>query len=81
MAMSAAAQASDRPAAVNVAALAQTSFLPFLVGPTLLGFVATEWGIRWSSGIGLPLVVAGWSATKALGQGSGASTLNPCVLP
>ena len=81
LAMSAAAQATDRPAAVNVAALAQTSFLAFLVGPPLLGFVATEWGIRWSFGIRLPLVVAGWFAAKALGQGTGSSTLNTRVLP
>jgi MFS family permease len=66
LAMSAAAQATDRPAAVNVAALAQTSFLAFLVGPPLLGFVATQWGIRWSFGVGLPLVVLAWLAAKAL---------------
>jgi MFS family permease len=67
LAMSAAAQASDRPAAVNVAALAQTSFLAFLVGPPLLGWVATAWGIRWSFGIALPLVLLGWWAAHALG--------------
>ena len=66
LAMSAAAQATDRPAAVNVAALAQTSFLTFLVGPPLLGMVATEWGIRWSFGIALPLVALGWWAARAL---------------
>lgn len=66
LAMSAAAQATDRPAAVNVAALAQTSFLAFLVGPPLLGFVATQWGIRWSFGVGLPLVLLGWWAASAL---------------
>jgi MFS family permease len=66
LAMSAAAQATDRPAALNVAALAQTSFLAFLVGPPLLGFVATEWGIRWSFGIALPLVGLGWWAARAL---------------
>ncbi len=66
LAMSAAAQAIDRPAAVNVAALAQTSFLAFLVGPPLLGSVATAWGVRWSFGIGLPLVALAWWAAKAL---------------
>lgn len=66
LAMSAAAQATDRPAAVNVAALAQTSFLAFLLGPPLLGAVATTWGIRWSFGIGLPLVALGWWAARAL---------------
>jgi MFS family permease len=67
LAMSAAAQATDRPAAVNVAALAQTSFLAFLVGPPLLGWAATQWGIRWSFGIALPLVLLGWFAAGALG--------------
>ena len=33
LAMSAAAQRTDRPAAINVAALAQTSFVAFLLGP------------------------------------------------
>ncbi|MFM8823687.1 MAG: MFS transporter, partial [Limnohabitans sp.] len=40
LAMSAAAQRTDRPASVNVAALAQTSFVIFLIGPPLLGGVA-----------------------------------------
>jgi MFS family permease len=66
MAMSAAAQATDRAAALNVAALAQTAFIAFLVGPPLLGSVATQWGIRWSYGITLPLVLLGFWATKAL---------------
>ncbi len=66
LAMSAAAQATDRPAAVNVAALAQTSFLAFLVGPPLLGWVATSLGIRWSFGITLPLVALAWWASSAL---------------
>jgi MFS family permease len=66
LAMSAAARATDRPAAVNVAALAQTSFIAFLVGPPLLGWVATAFGIRWSFGIALPLVLLGWWAARAL---------------
>ena len=37
LAMSAAAQRTDRPAATNVAALAQISFVSFLLGPPLLG--------------------------------------------
>jgi len=56
LAMSAAAQRTDRSAAVNVATLAQTSFVVFLLGPPLLGLIAQHWGIRWSFGIGLPLV-------------------------
>jgi MFS family permease len=66
LAMSAAAQVTDRPAAVSVAALAQTSFLAFLLGPPLLGWVATSFGIRWSFGVALPLVLLGWWAAQAL---------------
>lgn len=66
LAMSAAAQATDRPAALNVAALAQTSFIAFLVGPPLLGWVATSLGIRWSFGITLPLVALAFWASSAL---------------
>jgi MFS family permease len=66
LAMSAAAQATDRPATLNVAALAQTSFIAFLAGPPLLGWVATSLGIRWSFGITLPLVLLAWWASTAL---------------
>ena len=52
LAISAAAQRTDRSAAINVAALAQISFVTFLVGPPLLGFVAEHWGIRWAFGLG-----------------------------
>lgn len=68
LAMSAAAQRTDRPAAINVAALAQISFVIFLVGPPLLGFVAEHWGIRWAYGIGLPLVGLSLVASGALGR-------------
>jgi MFS family permease len=57
LAMSAAAQRSDRPAATNVAALAQISFVSFLLAPPLLGLVAQHWGIRWTFALGLPLVL------------------------
>lgn len=57
LAMSAAAQQTDRPAAINVAALAQFSFTAFLLGPPLLGFIAEHWGIQWTFGVGLPLVI------------------------
>jgi MFS family permease len=60
MAISAAAQRTDRPAATNVAALAQIAFVTFLVAPPLLGFVAERFGIRVSFGLGLPLVVLSW---------------------
>lgn len=66
LAMSAAAQRTDRPAALNVAALAQFAFVSFLLAPPLLGFVAEHIGIRWAFGIGLPLVALSLLATPAL---------------
>ena len=66
--MSAAAQRTDRPAATNVASLAQTSFVAFLLGPPLLGFVADHFGIRWSFGFGIPLVVLSLIFAGALGR-------------
>jgi MFS family permease len=68
LAMSAAAQRTDRPAATNVASLAQTSFVAFLLGPPLLGFVAEHFGIRWSFGIGIPLVILSLVFADALGK-------------
>jgi MFS family permease len=68
LAMSAAAQRTDRPAANNVAALAQISFVAFLLGPPLLGFIAEHFGIRWSFGIGIPLVILSFVFAGALGS-------------
>jgi MFS family permease len=67
LAMSAAAQRTDRPAATNVAALAQTSFVGFLLAPPVLGFVAEHWGIRWSFGLGLPMVMLSLGVSSTLG--------------
>jgi MFS family permease len=66
LAMSAAAQRTDRPASVNVAALAQTSFVIFLIGPPLLGWVAEYFGIRATFALGLPLVALSFWAAKCL---------------
>ena len=68
LAMSAAAQRRDRAAAVNVAALAQISFVAFLLGPPLLGYVAEHWGIRWTFGLGLPFVALSLAMAGALGE-------------
>ena len=57
LAMSAAAQLKDRPASVNIAALAQVSFCLFLAAPPLLGLVAEEAGIRYAFAICLPLIL------------------------
>ncbi|UXN74183.1 hypothetical protein N8D56_02560 [Devosia sp. A8/3-2] len=77
LAMSAAAQRTDRPAAVNVAALAQISFVSFLLGPPLLGYIAEHFGIRWAFGIGLPLVALSLFAASALGAKPIRSTVTP----
>ena len=66
LAMSAAAQKIDRPATINVASLAQISFLVFLLAPPILGFIAENFGIRISFGIGLPLVIVSWFFISSL---------------
>ena len=66
LAMSAAAQRTDRSAATNVAALAQISFVSFLLGPPLLGLVAEHLGIRWTFGVGLPLLLLSAAVSSSL---------------
>lgn len=77
LAMSAAAQRTDRPAATNVAALAQTAFVAFMLAPPALGFVAEHFGIRWSFGVGLPLVLLSLSACRTLAAASTRSGATP----
>jgi MFS family permease len=68
LAVSAAAQRTDRPASVNVAALGQVSFVVFFLAPPLLGFVAEYMGIRNSYLVCVPLLLAGlWASSFALG--------------
>ena len=57
LAISAAAQNVERPAAINVASLVQLAFTMFLLGPPFLGFVADSWGIRAAFGVAIPLVI------------------------
>jgi hypothetical protein len=76
LAVSAAAQRTDRPAAVNVAALGQVAFVVFFLGPPLLGFLAQYVGIRYSYLITLPLTVLGIIlAARALPTRSTAAAL------
>ena len=70
LAMSAAARRTDRSSALNIAALAQFSFLMFLLGPPLLGFVAHGFGIRMAFGLSLPLIVVSLATAGALGRTS-----------
>jgi MFS family permease len=64
--ISAAAQRTDRAAAINVAAVAQASFVVFFLAPPILGFFAHTFGIRSSYVICLPLVIASLLAIRAL---------------
>ena len=66
LAMSAAAQLQDRPAAVNIASLAQISFVVFLLAPPLLGFVAEHIHIRAAFGLSLPLIIVSWFSVHGL---------------
>jgi MFS family permease len=66
IAVSAAAQRTDRPASVNVASLGQMTFVVFFLGPPLLGFVAESFGIRMSYFVGVPLILAALLAVGAL---------------
>lgn len=66
LAVSAAAQRTDRPASVNVASLGQMTFVVFFVGPPLLGFVAEYLGIRTSYFVVLPTVLASLLFIRAL---------------
>ena len=50
----------------NVAALAQISFVSFLLAPPLLGLAAEHLGIRWTFGLGLPLVLLSAALSSSL---------------
>lgn len=66
LAVSAAAQRQDRPAAVNVSALAQNGFIIFLLAPPLLGFVAEHAGVRAAFAVCVPMVLISLYNRKAL---------------
>ena len=66
LAVSAAAQRTDRPASVNVASLGQMTFVVFFLGPPLLGFVAESFGIRVSYFVCVPLILAALLVIRAL---------------
>jgi MFS family permease len=77
LAVSAAAQRTDRPASVNVAALGQMTFVVFFAGPPLLGFVAEHIGIRYSYWTVVPLIVAALLVIKALAPAPGVILSEP----
>jgi predicted MFS family arabinose efflux permease len=80
LAVSAAAQRTDRTAQVNVAALGQVTFIVFFLAPPLLGFIAEHAGIRTSYLVCLPLILYALFSVKALAprrggdQASGGAT-------
>jgi MFS family permease len=66
LAMSAAAQMTDRPSAINVASMVQTSFMIFLLGPPLLGSLGEHIGVNWIYGVGAPLAILSWFSADSL---------------
>ena len=68
LAISAAAQMTDRPSAINVASFVQIAFVIFLFGPPLLGGIAEKYGIQWAFAIGAPLAVLSLMTAGALGK-------------
>jgi MFS family permease len=67
LSISAAAQRTDRPSAINVASMVQTSFMIFLLGPPLLGTIGQHFGTQWIFGIGAPLAILSWFTAGSLG--------------
>jgi len=68
LAMSAVAQMTDRPSAINVASMVQTAFMAFLLGPPLLGTFGQHFGAQWIYGVGAPLAVLSWFTAGAFGE-------------
>jgi MFS family permease len=66
LAVSAAAQMTDRPATTNVASMVQTSFVIFLLGPPLLGTLGEHFGAQWIFGFGAPLAILSWFTANTL---------------
>src|ERR1700712_1627948 len=66
LAVSAAAQRTDRASSLNVAALAQMTFIVFFLAPPLLGFIAEHAGIRTSYLACLPLIIYALFSINAL---------------
>ncbi|OJT99494.1 MAG: MFS transporter [Rhizobium sp. 63-7] len=78
MAISAAGQKTDRPAAINVAAVGQMAFAVFFLAPPLLGFVAEARGMKAVYVVCLPLILVSIFASGALKSGSRPkSTVSP----
>ncbi|MDM9626932.1 MFS transporter [Rhizobium sp. S152] len=66
LAVSAAAQRTDRASHLNVAALGQMSFVVFFLAPPLLGVVAEQLGIRTAYLVCLPVILGALACIRAL---------------
>ena len=66
LAMSAAAQRTDKTPEENVASLAQFVFVIFLLAPPILGFVGEHAGLRWSFALCFPLLVVSFFTISSL---------------
>ena len=66
LAMSAAAQRSDKTPEENVASLAQFVFVIFLLAPPILGFVGEHLGLRWSFALCFPLLIISFFTIHSL---------------
>ncbi|KKB13528.1 hypothetical protein VE25_01475 [Devosia geojensis] len=58
MGLSAAARLTERPSAVNVAALSQLTFLASILAPLVIGWVAEAFGLRAAFGLGIAILIA-----------------------
>jgi MFS family permease len=77
LAVSAAAQRSDRSAETNVASLAQTTFVVFFFGPPLLGLIAEHFGIRFSFLVCLPFIALALGFVPRLAPEAGPAARSP----
>ena len=66
LAMSAAAQRTEKTPEENVASLAQFVFVIFLLAPPILGFVAEYAGLRWSFALCFPLLIVSFFTIHSL---------------
>ena len=66
LAMSAAAQRTDKTPEENVASLAQFVFVIFLLAPPILGFVGEHFGLRWSFALCFPLLIISFFTIHSL---------------
>ena len=66
LAMSAAAQRTDKTPEENVASLAQFVFVIFLLAPPILGFVGEHLGLRWSFALCFPLLLVSFFTISSL---------------